>query len=130
MLETSSWVSGLIAGVFCGGTGAVVAPGAGRAGTFGVVDVWAEATPVISASAATAIGIVRMGRLQRSCQLFCEHALGERGSPCRCPTAEDAFPRLLRRWRFSRGEMLSSARGIDIFFDRSARRPCALGRNR
>src|SRR6266446_7211990 len=76
----SSWANGLIARVFC--AGAVVAPGAGLAGVLGVVDIWAEATPVISASAATAaIGIVRMGRLQRSCQLSCEHAAGKRGSP-------------------------------------------------
>src|SRR5207248_3512709 len=58
IFETSSWVRGLIAVSLC--IGAVVAPGAGRAGLFGEVDVWAEAAPVIRASAATAIGSLRM----------------------------------------------------------------------
>jgi hypothetical protein len=41
--------------------GAVVAaPGAGRGEVFSVFVVWAEAAPVIRASAATAIGSLRM----------------------------------------------------------------------
>src|SRR5437868_12032295 len=63
--------------------GAVVAPGAGLAGLLGEVDIWAEAAPVMSASAATvAIGSLRMERLQCSSQLSCERAAFEPGSVC------------------------------------------------
>src|SRR5213595_3528655 len=63
MLETSSWVSGLIVGA--GFMGAVVAPGdgdIGRDGDEGVV--WANAAALNSAIAATAIGMVRIASLQ------------------------------------------------------------------
>src|SRR3954451_12826923 len=63
----------------------VVAPGAGLAGLLGEVDIWAEAAPVMSASAATvAIGSLRMERLQCSSQLSCERAAFEASSVCRC----------------------------------------------
>src|SRR5207248_10326617 len=79
ILETSSWLSGFIAASFC--MGAVVAPGAGLAGLLGEVDIWAEAAPVMSASAATvAIGSLRMERLQCSYQLSCERAAFAPGS--------------------------------------------------
>src|ERR1043166_5104087 len=73
MLEMSSWVSGLIVGAGLAGA-VVVAPGdgdMGRDGEDGVV--WANAAPLSSAKAATAIGMVRITGLQFPYKLTCQH---------------------------------------------------------
>src|SRR5947208_13623371 len=79
MFDTSSLVSGFIAGSRC--TGAELAPGEAGRGVLGEV-VWAEAPTLSMAStAAAAIGILCMGALQYSSRLPRQRACTVPGSP-------------------------------------------------